>query len=200
VVASCLAAALGLAYLGATLGGGKCDFTWNFGWVRCLAEFWIGLCLFQAHRYADGRFSARARTLWTIAAIAAFSIYIRFGDINAWIVPVAALVVFATSLESSLVRRVFANRVSHRIGEISFSMYMLHVPLGMSLMRATMQFPRLYQNTVSSIATVTSVVIILLIASSLTYDYFEMPMKRWLSRKPKTQSLVFDQVQTKLAS
>jgi peptidoglycan/LPS O-acetylase OafA/YrhL len=119
---------VGLLNLLALTNGGRLALHHDWGAVRCLLEFSMGILVYEAYR--------RSRLDVVLRSDAAFALtlsWILFAmghfvrDIL--IVPWFALLVLCAARNDGLVKRVFARRTLRHLGEISYSIYMVNILL-----------------------------------------------------------------------
>jgi peptidoglycan/LPS O-acetylase OafA/YrhL len=119
---------LGLLNFLALTNGGRLALHHDFGAVRCLLEFSIGILTYQAYR------SQRMRQ-W-LASDAAFiavlglilvgmMTYVR----DVLLIPAFAALVLTTAHNEGTIARVLANRALVHLGKISYSVYMVNILL-----------------------------------------------------------------------
>jgi peptidoglycan/LPS O-acetylase OafA/YrhL len=114
-----------LATVMATVGGGNLDHVWKLGVVRCLLEFVGGMFLWYWH--GSGSFKVAFPTALACAALGLLAISL-VGPYWELLAPFAfALLIVACAEGSALTQTLFANRISVYLGDISFSIYLLHV-------------------------------------------------------------------------
>jgi len=93
--------------------------------LRCLSGFTIGILLFRIFQLPS------LRSLMASELLCVFSI---FAVVSAWVLHAPDLVLFAClvtlifglSLDGSVANRLFANRPVYYLGEISYSLYLIH--------------------------------------------------------------------------
>lgn len=98
------------------------------------------------------------------------------------IVLVFVLAILASSLPGNLVARIMALPPLVYLGEISYSLYMIHAPMRMTL--GKLMEPRLLPASRAGAALMaTGFLLATIIAAAATYDVSEMPARRWLRRQ-----------------
>jgi len=119
-------ALLGLLNLLALTNGGRLALHHDWGAVRCLLEFSLGILVYEAHRRGG-----LERVLRNDASFTLILLGILFGmsrgvrDIL--IVPGFAALVLCAARNDGRVARLFAQRALHHLGEISYSIYMVNI-------------------------------------------------------------------------
>jgi peptidoglycan/LPS O-acetylase OafA/YrhL len=117
---------LGLLNLLALTNGGRLALHHDWGAVRCVLEFSMGILVYEAYR----RRSLES-VLRSDAAFALTLLWILFA-MGQWlrdifIVPAFAALVLCAARNDGLVKRVFASRAPRHLGEISYSIYMVNI-------------------------------------------------------------------------
>ncbi|MGZ3744265.1 MAG: acyltransferase family protein [Pseudobdellovibrionaceae bacterium] len=172
---------------------GSMDMTWDLGWYRCLMEFWIGLTLWHLFQIVRAPLKDRLRPWLAVLSGVSLGMFLLFPFTSplpdAGIIPISTLLVFSIALGSRFWERVLANRFSYYLGEISYSIYMLHVPVGLSFLKLwNHQFGEL-QPALSGAVALLITLLILFAVSTLTHNYFEKPVRQWLTRSRKSSRL-----------
>lgn len=112
----------------------RMDITYDFGWLRCLAGFYLGSGLFRLHRELGTRLELRG-SLQTVAEIAcAISIaycvdHVARGDVyvvGAILSFAAAISIFSSKSKGPL-GALLEKPLLRKIGTWSFSIYLLHL-------------------------------------------------------------------------
>jgi len=121
-----LVVVLGLLNLLALTNGGRLALHHDWGAVRCVLEFSMGILVYEAYR--RGSLDAVLRS---DAAVALTLLWILFA-MSQWvrdifIVPGFAALVLCAARNDGLVKRMFASRALRQLGEISYSIYMVNI-------------------------------------------------------------------------
>lgn len=107
------------------------DITYDFGFIRCLAAFYIGVLLFrlQSHKVVSN--STRLLSVLETFSVAALIIAVNYAGVNkiALVVVIAifalVLVIFANS-NNGILGRLLETHFMRQLGVWSYSMYMIH--------------------------------------------------------------------------
>lgn len=114
-----------LAWLAVSLGNNKLDITFDYGFLRCLLEFSIGLGLHILYRH-----SWLKRYLGGDAAFAMISaaiiVVFHFSLNDLFIVPLFALLILASSYNRTRLNKTLARPSFQYLGNISYSLYLVH--------------------------------------------------------------------------
>jgi peptidoglycan/LPS O-acetylase OafA/YrhL len=170
----------------ALTNGGRLAIHHDWGAVRCLLEFSMGILVHEAYR--RGRFDRVLRSdaalLATLAWILlAMSHYVR----DILIVPGFAVLVLCAARNRGVAARVLATRPLRHLGDISYSIYMVNVLIfqivhfawqaaGWGRFGATLSLAESWAVWLAAFGVVIAV-------SHLTYRWIEEPARAWLRRR-----------------
>lgn len=182
-----MAALIWLAY---SLKEGSMDMTWDWGWYRCLIEFWIGLSLWRLGQMLGPMLTVSIKkslgTVLTVIAAISLGLFLESPLPDPVIIPLATVLIFSVVLGSRLWTFILGNRVSNYLGEISYSLYMLHVPVGLTLLKLwRYKFGEL-QSAISGFVALTVTLMVLFLVASLMHHYFEKPLRQWMTQSRST--------------
>jgi peptidoglycan/LPS O-acetylase OafA/YrhL len=139
----------------------------------------------------------RAELMWSAGFVAAFVFaFLLFPQVNAWLFNQSApreiwhdsrylLAISAClimTLNSNIASAILGNKIMSHLGQISYSIYLLHIPVILSLDRFTpsRRSPELFL----------LIAFVLVIAlASVTHKYFERPTQRYLNRLLASKNL-----------
>lgn len=173
-----MAALMGSSYW---LKAGSLDMTWDWGWYRCLMEFWIGLSLWHLSQRVTDRHRKKLGAWFSFMVVLAFAVFLTVLLPDPLVVPLAIMLIFSIVVGSRFWTLLLGNRVSFYLGEISYSLYMLHVPVGLSLLKLWQhQFGKLQPAPMGFAALVVALLGLFSVAS-LTHVYFEKPLRQWMT-------------------
>jgi peptidoglycan/LPS O-acetylase OafA/YrhL len=100
----------------------------GFNVFRCLAEFTIGILLYEVHRRgAWARILASSTLAWSALAATLVSLHVGIADLL--LVPQFALLILVGAANTGTFRRVFCARPLQYLGRISYSIYLVHFPV-----------------------------------------------------------------------
>ncbi len=163
-----------------TLGSGPLALTYDWGVLRCLPSFMLGMLL--ARCYTDGRIAAAGSDLVAGAALVAVFAAMQLGADHLVMIPLFALLVLSVSLNRGHVARALTTPPLYRLGVLSYSIYLLHS----LVMRAwQLAFLKLFHDriTVSAGSLVLLALLAIVIATSaLTYRFIEQPGRQAFER------------------
>ncbi|MBM6575436.1 acyltransferase [Microvirga sp. SRT01] len=166
--------------------------TWNAGILRIFPEFLIGMSL---HRFGDTR-SAGPRgaiaglllsAICVLMALLAGAALPRLTVLLATVavLGLAGIVFFAADANRHGKLYTLGAQLPVYLGEISYSVYMVHLGVGIMLYDALL--PRWRPTDVpTAVATVLAGLVAATIVSMLTYRFIEVPGRRWLVGRART--------------
>lgn len=180
-----------LVYVG---GKGNLDYTLNFGTLRCLFEFTIGLGVYQVYKSIKD-----TQTFWKsdwafVLAVAASYLFLHL-DINDVLVVVCfGGVILSASLNKGKAAALLNIKPLKFLGDISYSVYLLQL-FWLLLWRVYLSVN--YPDGVTEMSTKLIMLFVLLtlliINSYLTYRFIEKPCQRILRRGfSKKEKVVVD--------
>ena len=172
-----------LAVLKSTLGAGTLNLMADWGVLRCVPSFTIGIILCRWNQAASGRMRrlAGSDTL-TAAAILAVLLSLHVAADPVLVVAAFSLLVFSCSLNAGAVSRLLATPSLHALGVWSYSIYLTHT----LILRAwQLIFERVFGATLSTpaaIAAVTVLLVTIIATSAFTYRRIEAPGRRAINK------------------
>lgn len=160
-------------------------FTYDFGNIRMLSEFCMGVCMYQTYQWLTSRQVKLPYTLlFTITAITSLGL-MAFADVNnAILVNLNIFLILFAANAGGLIRKFLSSKPMFYLGEISYSIYIIHFAI-VSFLSSVMR-PMLV--TVSgqgygvylAVCTVTCILL-----AHFSYQYIESPCRNWLKSKDK---------------
>ncbi|WP_419825799.1 acyltransferase family protein [Sphingomonas sp.] len=147
----------------------------RYGVLRCVAEFACGAVLSVLWRRGRGRRGVAAAAV-TVAILCALA---RLGGLDETLAvpPLFAAVLLALALTAEAPRNPLSARWLHRLGEVSYATYLVHVPLFFAFKLAFVaDADRLPPWQAAA------VLALVLVASILLHDHVERPAQRLLLR------------------
>lgn len=199
-----VALGLGALVVLATCAGPTMDVLYGLGSLRCVAGFSFGVLV---QRLLDGReptarFTPTTSSMLEIAVCLAAAALISYGGSNGasfLVAPLFAILVAVFAGERGIVSRFLCSRPLARLGDISFSIYMIHMPLEFMLIKCVLASERIsgvqltYLTDIGATAPVrfigpdpvvgsiayATMLIILIGCSLLTRRYVEAPGQRF---------------------
>jgi peptidoglycan/LPS O-acetylase OafA/YrhL len=169
---------------------GDLDITYDFGVVRCLLSFGLGIC---AHRLfceiRQRRLALPADGLLALALAAAVAI-LHFGLHPVLAVAAFFLVVPLAALAGGPVSRLLASPPLHYLGLISYSIYLVQYPVQRVVhMLLRSRWGEQLDPAVAATALALTVVAVVAL-SALTYRFVELPARRLMTAHPPRLKLL----------
>lgn len=162
--------------------------------VRCLAGFALGVAI-QSGRGLWLRLPDTALTIAQIGAISAMTAVLLSGLHDVCIIPAFALLVLSTSTDRGFVGRMLVGRRIGRLGDVSYSLYLLNFPV---LMTAGILWPKVetwvtfIPNIAARTVWMAALTIVIVLVSNVSYAFIERPLRlrvhRRFDKKPKASS------------
>lgn len=151
------------------------------GLSRCAAEFGLGVFCWRLR--AETQIADRlGRTPVLAAVLAALLLLMPFEQLDLLEVPVLAALILGLSAERSPIAAAFGSPVLRALGLISYSIYLIHVPLFplRALLLAPLQALRLpFAGALASCL----LMLLTIGAAALTYRFLERPAQDWIRRR-----------------
>ncbi len=140
--------------------------------IRGFAGFTFGLLCFRA--FAGGRVPPFARR-FDAAVLAAFWAAVLFSPTDLLPILLCPILILALAQEHGPFARLLAWRPLHYLGQISYSIYLIHFCVLGSLNLLGIGSPALYAAAALALT---------LAISSITYRWIERPARRWVTQAP----------------
>jgi peptidoglycan/LPS O-acetylase OafA/YrhL len=103
----------------------KLDITFNYGWLRCLAEFSLGTILYFL--YLSPSIRKACGKVWLFPLVAGFIlIHFHFNGNDLLVLPLFGLLILSAAVSEGNVYRFFNSKILTYLGKISYSIYMMH--------------------------------------------------------------------------
>jgi len=156
---------------------GCLSLTYDFGFPRCVASFFLGAIAYHSSRLF--RFNPTA-----LQITSAFSLYLLislldYAPVTAFVFPVAfALLVIAISTDSGPLADTLKHNLFQKLGQRSYSIYLMHMPLLLIFENFSKRTTGLISMTVVLLA----YVVVLYLVSGGTYKLIENPFRLWFNR------------------
>lgn len=181
--------------------GPTINVTFDFGLLRCLAGFLLGMLLYVLYETRFGFNVFKHDATFLIVSLAVI-LGLHFGVDEFIILFLFPIVILCASFNESAVKKFLDLRPLQRLGDWSFSIYMVHVPLIFLLWIYQVKkepaifadFIKLGQRPPDYVLGVVVCIVLVtttLIIAALTYRYVEVPARNYLNHrftKPKDKS------------
>ncbi|KXX66837.1 acyltransferase [Flammeovirga sp. SJP92] len=166
------------------------DITWDYGFVRCLFQFILGVNLYYFYSKKTGyKFLSRDNSFWVLFILIPIGFHNKFHDL--FFVPIFVLLILAAAYNRGKVRDLLEFPIVKVVGEISYSIYMMHtfvffffwfvLPHWKEFLHIEYFTPIEHFSIFSSFTVMT---ILLAIPANI---YIELKLKRWLTNTPKKE-------------
>jgi peptidoglycan/LPS O-acetylase OafA/YrhL len=157
------------------------SYTYDFGFIRCVAGFYSGILIYRFKKNTTFRLAGNINSYEALSVLLLFLLLSFSPDLSLYydllIIGSFALIIFVFSeKQNGIIGKLLNSRILKTIGKYSYSIYMLHV-LVISL--CGVMFKYLLKIDPSSINGMTSVILNLLICaiiillSKFSYQYIE---------------------------
>jgi peptidoglycan/LPS O-acetylase OafA/YrhL len=155
--------------------------TYDFGFARCVAAFFLGALASRAQRIPALAAVQCAPALQWAALAGLVAMFFAAGPMPALTFlcpPVFALLLFTLARDTGPVARVLRHRWLQMLGERSYSIYMMH-PIVQLLLRSVLH--KVAHPAVEVAVFVVYVAVVLLV-SKFTYERIEVPCRNYFNR------------------
>ena len=171
----------------------------DFGIFRCLAGFLAGMLLFRIYEEGIG-YNFFNRSWVFVVFFAGVVTAMVFEIVDILIVSFFPFIILAAAYNNTSIKKVLDTSVLQRLGDWSFSIYMVHVPIMYLIwvymirlnpkMLATFPPPPADPATYPvGLMVCIGLVAVTLLVASFTYRYVEVPARDYLNRKQKSKVL-----------
>lgn len=180
-----------LAYFG---GNGNLDYTLNFGTLRCLFEFVIGLGIYQVYKKVKDS-DTFWKSDWAFYITVAGSYLFLHLDIHDVIVIVFfSGVILSASLNTGIPYKILNIKPLQFLGDISYSIYLLQMFWLMLWSNyASVAYPEGNAGTLTNLLMLGIVLTALIINAYLTYRFIEIPFQKMLRGKKSKEKIILDE-------
>lgn len=140
--------------------------------IICISEYILGVLVFKIHSHCRDINVVILGLLGLLSAASLFGM-LFFGGSKILIILLMGMLILSISFDSGVVGTILASRLSHFLGAISYSMYLLH-PLLLKLFPVLSEVQGLFQFL--------GYMIILILLSWICYVYIELKAQNYLNR------------------
>ncbi|MBL7856603.1 MAG: acyltransferase [Cyclobacteriaceae bacterium] len=165
----------------------------DFGFFRCLAGFLTGMLAFRVYEKSIGITFFKKSWVF-IAFVTGVLITMHVGVEDILIVAIFPFIILAAAHNSTTIKKALETQVLQRLGDWSFSIYLVHVPIMYIFWIVQVRSnPTLYANFspessgppdyTMGLWVCLIVVALTLVVSSITYRYIEVPARSYLNKK-----------------
>ena len=165
----------------------------DFGVFRCLAGFLLGMLLFRL--YEESIALKFFKKSWVfVGFFLAVIVAMQFGVEDILVIALFPFVILAAAHNNTMVKKVLDAPVLQRLGDWSFSIYMVHVPImyvfwiyqirvDPTMLAKFPAQPAAPPDYTLGLISCIVVVMLTLIVSALSYRLVEVPARRYLNKR-----------------
>ena len=174
---------------------------YQFGFLRCLCGFVLGMMMYQGFVIEWGKKILANGYAMGIAALALFT-SMHFGLPDVISVSFLPFILLSAAYGSKSIDKLFATKALQRLGDWSFSIYLVHQPLMFTIGSAMSYLNLMNSNKppagpppapsmLISWGICLVFIAITLLVSSLMYRFWELPARRWINQKASKNEINF---------
>lgn len=180
--------------------------SYQYGFLRCMFGFIIGMMMYLG--YKDG-FAKKFLANGTILIICTVCLFICFHFAVPDVISVSfyPLIILSAAYGSKSMNLFFGNKLMQRLGDLSFSIYLVHQPIAYTFFTmmayfnpapsgANMAPPPPKPGMLTAWLICLLFIAIALLLSWLSYKYIEVPSRNWLNSRFKTRDSSTSNLQT----
>jgi peptidoglycan/LPS O-acetylase OafA/YrhL len=180
--------ACGLATLEQLHPARNLDINFDYGWLRCLFGFIIGIGIYQLYVARVGQRVLRRDGTFALSALLTVALLHRTAA-DVLLIPVFALLLLSTVHNDGHTCRLLAARPMRFLGNCSYSIYLMQVPCILPFW-AMLVAPGVLDNSGNLKMTFpirlllfTIFMTMIVCCAHLTYRFIELPAREWLRRR-----------------
>jgi peptidoglycan/LPS O-acetylase OafA/YrhL len=166
---------------------GNIEYTYDYGFLRCLMGFLLGMYSYLFARKLQRRMDQRLATVTEIGLLGLTGYFLsNISESYHWIMPFwFAIIIIFFSTETGSVAKLFANPRLRFLGDLSFSYYLTHIVIIRAADLLFFKVLKLNHTNISDAVFLVFIFSIIQVVSMFTYKHVEM---RFQSRpKPVSQ-------------
>lgn len=168
----------------------------GFAVFRCLAGFWLGMLLFTFYQHRSGYAIIKQDWFFALSFLSVLAA-MHFGLMDIAIIMIFPFILLSAAYNDTRVKRILDTRPMQNIGDWSFSIYMVHMPIiSLVWVFRVKNNPAMFSgfesfggkpNYLLGAALCAFVICLTLIAASLSYRFIEVPARNYLNKLFKTK-------------
>jgi peptidoglycan/LPS O-acetylase OafA/YrhL len=173
------------------------NFLTDFGFLRCLAGFFTGMLLFTFYEHRSGYEIIRRDWFFVLSFIGGLAA-MHFGIMDIMIVAFFPLIIISAAYNQTIIKKFLDMKVLQRLGDWSFTIYMVHVPIIFTFIIFRVNSnPAYYSDFRKLIAQKPNygfglvmclvIVNLTIVTAALVYRFFEVPARNYFNRVFKTR-------------
>ncbi len=163
----------------------------DFGWLRCLAGFLTGMLLFQWYK-SKAAYAVLKNSWCFVFFFVATLVCMHFAVMDIIIVAFFPFILLTAAYNNTAIKRILDWRALQRLGDWSFSIYMVHIPIMMiftciqihktpamfaDMGKLISQKPNYTQGAIMTFV----IVALTILVASLSYRFIEVPARNYLN-------------------
>jgi peptidoglycan/LPS O-acetylase OafA/YrhL len=161
------------------------DITFDYGWLRCLAEFCLGTVIYQLYLKKSGIKWLSKDIFFIVVLLLIISIFhCKWNDLL--IIPLFCGLLLAVGYNESRIKSLLAFRLFNYLGEISYSIYMMHGVFFMvfwfGLPYLKSEFGIMQMTIGMKILYLFSFLGLTILSAHFTYRTVEVKARKWMRR------------------
>jgi len=176
---------VGLFLLAQYGGKGNLDYTIDFGTLRCLFEFTLGLGIYQVYKkLKDSKTFWKSDWAFYISILGAY-LFLHLNIHDLFVIVFFGGIILSASLNTGLPYRILNIKPLKFLGDISYSVYLLQLFwLFLFLTYKNVNYPNGVIPDMTTKLVILGILLALLIVNSyLTYRFLEIPAQRYLRKR-----------------
>ena len=169
---------------------------YQFGFIRCLCGFVLGMMMYQGFKTDWGK-KILANGYVFLSAAAGLFLSMHFALPDVVTISFLPFILLSAAYGSPSINKVLSVKALQKIGDWSFSIYLVHQPLLYTIGSILSYYNPVNPNnppTAPSLlvawAICVSFIALTLIVSSLTYRFWEVPARKWINAKSTKREYV----------
>lgn len=160
------------------------DVTYDYGFVRCFFGFLFGMLLYELYRIGWGKKHLNKNIFWLLAMTAIVAVMaIPMPDFIPVIV--FAAIILVSVYTEGIGKHILNLRPFTYLGKISYSLYLMHLPIMFFLVNYLKRFPSVkLENLAWRTAWLYALIYlaIVIFISTLTYHFLEIPLRQKIAK------------------
>lgn len=162
---------------------GSMDMTEDYGLVRCLFEFSIGISLFYLRDLLKDKINSRVSDFFAFISVVSIVVCLQMDSGDLLSVGISALLIFFLSLSDGRLTKVLNLRMFQFFGKISFSIYVWHAFFGKVFESTYKSLGNPLVSLATGAALYFGLSLFIIVFSSFSYDLIEVKFSKFLKNK-----------------
>ncbi len=164
----------------------KLDVTYDFGFFRCFFGFLFGMLIYDLYRIDFGRHYLNKNSSWILAMLFTVTVMTLATSDFIPILAFAAIILTSVYAEGGFSQRFLNLKPLIYLGDISYSLYLMHLPIMYFLLNYLKKFPSIKMADIGWAAAwlyASIYLLIVILVSTLTYRFVEVPMRNKINNR-----------------